>query len=390
MKNTIVRVSISSFASGVAIASDSSLEGKPFVVSSAASQRAVVLDLSDEARNEGIDKGMSVKLATRMIPTLRIIAPAPELYKKADQVIANISNRFSPLIEFGSHGKLFIDISGTGSLWGSAIDTASKIMMEIRKSIYLEASVGAASSKTVSDIASKVASPSGVISVNHGCEKHFLSPQPLPLMPGIGPAIYERLSIVGIKYIGELASISDNNCLKLLGNQGIKFKEKAVGIDTEPLLTDASLIPVIKYSVINQNDPESLEDSLVILFRICEDTGFQMRELDLSAMKVSVGTVFSDGISRNGTLESRNPLWSDPEIFFFASEILKKIKNEKRTKVRSLTLELSKLSTAHYQVPLFTPDSVKKEHLLQETVDHLKKKYGMDSIRKAFAFTVLK
>lgn len=383
---TIVRISISSFASGVATASDPSLKGKPFIISSASSQRAVVLDCSKEAAGEGISKGMPVKQASRIIPSLRIIPPAPELYKKADCVISDISKRFSPSIEFGSHGKLFIDISGTSSLWGNAVDTASKIMMEIRKSIYLDASVGAASSKSVSDIASSVACPSGLITVKHGSEKHFLSPQPLPLMPGIGPVTYERLSIVGINYIGELAEISDRNCIKLLGAQGLKFKEKAQGIDNDPLLTENEMKPSIRSSVINQNDPESLEDSLMILLRICEDTGFQMRGLDMSAMKVSLSTAFSDGLVRGGSLESAAPLWSDMEIFNFASIILKKIKDEKRTKVRSLTLELSKLSTSHYQVPLFTPASVRAEHQLTESMDYLKKKFGMDSVRKAFAF----
>lgn len=386
MKTTIVRVSVSSFAAGIAVASDTSLKGKPFVISSASNLRAVVLDLSSEAQKDGITKGMSVKKASKIIPSLRIIPPSPELYKKADHIISDISGKFSPSIEFGSHGRFFIDISGTSKLWGSAIDTAAKIMTEIRNSIYLDACVGTASSKTVSEIASSVAHPYGLISVRHGSEKHFLAPQPVPLMPGIGPVISERLSIVGINLMGELAGISDRHCIKLLGSGGIKFKEKASGIDTEPLFTEHARKPSIRSSIINQTDPESLEEAMMILLRICEDTGFQMRELDLSAMKVSLNVAFSDGLVRSGSLESTGPLWSDMEIFHFASLILRKIKEEKRTKIRILTLDLSKLSTSHYQVPLFTPPSVKAEHRLQETMDHLKKRFGMDSVRKAPAF----
>lgn len=390
MKPAIVRVSISSFAAGVAIASDSSLKGKPFIISSASGGRAVVLDCSEEASGGGIIKGMSIRQASRLIPSLRIVPPAPELYRKADSVISGISKRFSPSIEPGNHGKLFIDISGTTFLWGNAVDTASKIMSEIRRSLCLNASVGAASSKTVSEIASSVAQPYGLISVVHGSEKHFLSPQPLPLMPGIGPVICEKLSTAGIDLIGELAAVPDTFCVKLLGSNGLKLKEKAQGIDNEPLFSGESSKPSVKTSVVNQNDPESLEDALMILLRLCEDAGFRMRGMDLSALKVSVSVFFSDGLARSSSIESRSPLWSDMEIFGTASGLLVKIKDEKRTKVRILTVELSKLSTWHYQLPLFTPPSVKAEHRLQESMDALRKKFGEDSVRKALSFAAVK
>lgn len=376
----IAKVSVPAFHASVIEAKDCSLKKRPFVVSWPEAQRAVVIESSFTAQMEGIKKGMNLKKALRLVPGLVVVPPSPELLKKADHLILDICRRYSPVIEFNGGGQIFVDLGGTEKLWGKALDTASRISKDIRESFSAPLSVGTGSGKTVSHIAASLARPSGMISVNHGNEQDFIFPQPIFLLPGIGHKTATRLSMLGIMNIGELTELSTSDSIRLLGQKGSLIRNTVLGHnDSKTPRTENTLR--IRASVINPEDSELLEKAVSTLMKASAQAGFKLRSAELSAEKAELTVLYSDGLVRKLSGISKKELWTDNSIFSFALPLLKRIHSEKRTRIRTISLNLSDLGTGHLQTDLFQHSD--NGVFLQSALDSIRSKYGDNAVKNA-------
>jgi len=378
MTKNIARIIIPSFQASVAQAEDPSLKKRPFVISWPDAQRAVVIESSTFAMQEGVKRGMNLKRALRLVPGLVVVPPSFKLLKKADNIILETCRKYSPAIEFQGGGQIFVDLGGTEKLWGKALDTASRISGDIRESFPSPVSVGTGSGKTISHVAASIARPAGLISVSHGSEKEFIFPQPVFLLPGIGRTTFERLSLLGIEKIGELAGISPSDSIKLLGKNGLKIRNSAFGNDSiQKNSTDLN----IKASIINPNDSELIEKALSSLMKACEKTGLRLRGSGFSARKVQLSIYYSDGIVRTASFRSPLFLRTDEDIFKATLPLMKRLHYEKRTRIRTLSLKLSELDRGHLQTDIFY-DPVNGSDL-QSALDTIRSKYGDSAVTRA-------
>jgi DNA polymerase-4 len=96
-------------------------------VAAPGADRATVLALSAEARRAGITRGMPVNRARKLCPDLIVRPPNPRLYARASRALDEILRHYAPIIEPTGYGHAFLDLTGTGRLFGSAVDVAMKI-----------------------------------------------------------------------------------------------------------------------------------------------------------------------------------------------------------------------------------------------------------------------
>ena len=75
MDRHIVCVQIPSFGIALARAGNASLRNRPVAMAPVHTPRALVREVSQEALNEGIEPGISVELARRVCPGLRLVPP---------------------------------------------------------------------------------------------------------------------------------------------------------------------------------------------------------------------------------------------------------------------------------------------------------------------------
>src|SRR3954464_449120 len=129
------------------------LSSRPLAIAPPAADRATLLALSAEARRAGLVRGMSVRKAQRLCPDLVILPPNPRLYAKASRALHEILRAFAPTIEPRGYGHAFLDLTGTGRLFGPPQDVAARIRQEARERLRLPLSVGVATNKLVSQAA---------------------------------------------------------------------------------------------------------------------------------------------------------------------------------------------------------------------------------------------
>ena len=132
------------------------LRNRPVVTARVQSARAVVLCASQEAGRYGIFKGMSIENAAKRCPDLTVLPYDPEEMEKACNRLAGAAMQYTPVWELSRPGHLYLDLTGTKRLWGHVKDTACHLKKQVKEDLSLSGTVGVASNKMVSHIASCV------------------------------------------------------------------------------------------------------------------------------------------------------------------------------------------------------------------------------------------
>src|SRR3954462_11436440 len=113
------------------------LRTRPLAVAPPGADRATILALSAEARRAGLQRGMSVRKGQRLCPDLIVLPPNPKLYARASRALHEILRFFAPTIEPCGYGHAFLDLTGTGRLFGPPQDVAARIHRETTERLGL-------------------------------------------------------------------------------------------------------------------------------------------------------------------------------------------------------------------------------------------------------------
>ena len=148
-----------------------------------------------EARRAGIERGMVVRQALKHCPDLVIIPPNPRLYARASSALHEILRAYAPVIEPRGYGHAFLDLTGTGRLFGPPVDVAARVRREVHERLRFPLSVGVAANKLVSQAAITGRPAVGgagdrwrdALVVPFGIEAGFLAPHPLVVLPDLHP-----------------------------------------------------------------------------------------------------------------------------------------------------------------------------------------------------------
>ena len=186
MERHVIHINVADFAVAVERAMDRRLRERPVVIAPDGVSRAVVYDMSEEAYQAGVRKGMALRRAVRLCPDVRILPPHPSRYEQVMQALVRQARPYSPLIEPGeADGHLFVDVTGTSRLFGPPVDVAWRLRRQARAELSLAPGWAVAPNKLVAKVATRLVKPDGDAVVRAGDEARFLVPVPLHLVPGI-------------------------------------------------------------------------------------------------------------------------------------------------------------------------------------------------------------
>jgi len=77
--------------------------------------------------------------------------------------------------------------------------------------------------------------PDGLVLVHPGTESDFLAPLPIGVIPGLGPKTEERLRLMGVRTVGDLAGHETQRLIQALGPGGAMLQRLADGRDRSPV-----------------------------------------------------------------------------------------------------------------------------------------------------------
>lgn len=350
------------------------LRGRPVVVAPLGAARSVVTALSSEAWNAGVRKGMALAKAMRYCRHAIVLPPNESLYLRASRAIFKVLESFSPVLEPSGHGHAYLDITGTRRLFGPPRDTAWRAQKEIRRRLHLEASLGIASNKMVSRIASEVIRPAGLQDVPHGNESAFLSPLPVRLLPGVGSQTERHCDDLNIRIIHDIAAMRLDLLTLAFGRFGFVLHQRALGIDRTPVYPMRA-VPTLEQGNVLPEDSNDYEVLKGVLLDLCENAGEQLREKRQCAGHVELRIRYTDYREDGHKLQMKPPVQSSAVLYARALPLLDVIL-KRRTRVRSMNLCLTELSRGSVQLELFADPKPDRHLKLECALDALRKRYG--------------
>lgn len=374
MDREIIHVDIAAFAVAVEQVVHPELRHRPVVVAPVGLSRAFVMALSREAWLAGVRKGMALGKAIRYCRGVTVLPPNEPLYERASGAICRVLQRFSPTLEPAGYGHAFLDLTGTGRLFGPPRDVAWRARSDIRHELRLETSVGLASNKMVSRIASVVMKPTGFHEVLPGDEPSFLAPLPVDLLPGVGPKTHQQLEELNIRIVRDIIMVETAHLMLAFGRLGFLLRQRALGVDDTPVYPMRRVPALELESALpeDSNDFAVLRDSV---FLMCESAGERLRSERQRAGSLELRIRYSDYREGAGKVKLIPPAQSTAMLSESAGRLLERCLT-RRTRVRSLCLRLGDLSRGAVQLELFENQADQRQARLDSAIDVLRRRFG--------------
>jgi DNA polymerase-4 len=365
------------------------LRTRPLAVAPPGADRAAIVALSAEARLAGLERGMPVRKAQRLCPDLIILPPNPRLYARASRALHEILRTFAPAIEPRGYGHAFLDLTGTGRLFGPPQDVAARIRREASERLGLPLSVGIATNKLVSQAATRAGrwaarqrGSDPLLHVPSGEERGFLAPHPLDVLPELDAGMRARLEDYQLDLIGEVAAISESALCAVFGRSGRTLRARAQGIDPRPVLPPErqAEFHVVHTFATDTNDLGVLHP---ILRAMSERLGRRGRRRGLNAGQLRLEATYADYTSVARTVPLRAAVL-DAELWDAARRAFS-LANTKRLAVRSVSLTLDRLMETEAQLELWTGGQADRRSdgpiALQHAMDGIRARYGAGALR---------
>jgi DNA polymerase-4 len=376
----IVHLEVADFYAVLEQLRDSRLNRGPLAIAELGA-RSVVQGINDWARREGIQEGMALTHARRLCRGLQVVAPDVSFYRQQHQKIVQELDRFSPLVEGVLPGHYFVDLTGTRRLWGAPPDTACLLEKKLDQSRRLQARVGLARNKLISQVAAHCVGTGDLGYVFSGSEDAFLRPLPVRMLPGIGPKTEAGLADLSITRVGQLAALPSAMLAAVFGKAGSRLAKLAHGDDSSPVIPFQKA-PRLRLSRTLDEDEIDRDRLDRILFGQVEDAGWILRRHNRCPQVVELEIRYADGVSARSREKSpagRFPL--DRFLFETARRLLHRL-FRRRVALRRLSLEFSGFSMPFRQLPLFPLEQreIHREEQLQSALDIIRLRFGRKSI----------
>jgi len=354
MDRSILHVDVPAFPIAVERVIEPGLRDRPVIVAPSGGPRATILAVSPEAVRDGVRAGMPVRAAARRCPGVVLLPVNEPLYQRAAAAIVALLQAYSPLVEPSVHGQSYLDLTGTGRLFGHAADVAARIRREIAGRLRLPATVGVATNKLVSRVAARVIRPDGLCDIFPGSEAPFLEPLPVGFLPGVaGSKARVQFEDLGISRIGDLLSLSLTQIRIAFGRNGGRLHRQAAGIDDSPVRPPERCRAVTEQVALAE-DSNARAVLQQALWRLCERAGVRLRRLGATPRRLQLTVRFSDAVTATGSTLLPVPTSAELPMFAAGQALLDRVLS-RRVRVRTLTLSGVDFVREARQLTLFDP-----------------------------------
>jgi DNA polymerase-4 len=322
---------------------------------------------------------MPVSTARRLCPQAVFLPVDFAYYGVASRQFHGLLRELSEAVEPAGSDEAYLDVEHLPG------DVASQIAEPLRARIAAEigitASIGAATSKVLAKVASDAAKPDGLLVIEAGGEAAFLAPLPVRDLPGVGPALAERLDRLGITTLGGIQSANPLVLRRHLGTHGAELQARASGIDRTPVHSGRGAARSISRERTfgeDQTDPAVLVRSLR---RQCEQVSHSLKSERLSARTVTLKLRFApfDTVTRSAT--SPQPVDSAVEIAAMGEALFATLWRQSAGRpVRLIGVGVGRLQERARQLRLGERPTAAQVH---DTVRAMEKRFGRRAVMPA-------
>jgi DNA polymerase-4 len=278
---TIAHIDCDAFYASVEKRDRPDLASRPVIVGGGV--RGVVTAACYVARIYGVKSAMPMFKALKACPDAVVIKPDFAKYTAASRQIRLLMGELTPLLQPLSIDEAVLDLAGTQALHGAppAIVLA-RFAARVEKEVGVTVSIGLAPNRLLAKIAAGRGKPRGFSVIGAAEAASLLAPEPVRLLPGIGPALARKLETQGITRLGHLAALPDREAVRRLGVDGPSLARRARGEDVRPVDPSRETKSISAETTFD-TDLTALADLERPLWRLAEKLARRLKEHDLAA-----------------------------------------------------------------------------------------------------------
>lgn len=386
---SILHCDLNGFFASVECLKNPKLKNVPMAVSGDPKLRhGIILAKNEIAKKYGIYTPETVYSAKKKCPSLVLVKPHYEEYRKYSKLVNDIYLKYTDKVEPFSIDESFLDVTESIKLFGSPEDIAYKIKEEVKNSLGLTISVGVSFNKIFAKMGSDMKKPDAVTVIDYDHFKEIIYPLPVEDMLFVGKSTKNTLKKMRIEKIEDIAKYDVNKLIKKLGKIGLQLYNYSNGIDdSEVKYYDTKYVPKsISKGVTFSKDISDLEKLVLVIKKLSENVSKTLRSKKMKCSSVCVSIKYWDfSIINRQKKIFKTDLFQD--ISKVAIELFRE--NYNNSPVRKLTVALASFESLddEIQLDLFTiqKESIEsslnqKKEEANKIVDDIQNRFGIDKI----------
>ena len=389
MPRTILHCDCNSFYASVETVLDPSLADGPMAVcGDPDSRHGIILAKNEPAKAFGVKTAETVWQARRKCPELRLVPPHRDEYVRYSRRANQLYLEYTDLVEPFGIDESFLDVTGALHLFGSGKEIADALRRRMREELGLTISVGVSFNKAFAKLGSDYKKPDATTLLPPGAYRDILWPLPVGALLYAGPKAQQKLHLLGIDTIGQLAAADPAGLHALLGKLGDTLGAYARGEDRDPVRSFYAehTVKSVGKGMTFAHNLTLMEEIRLQVMMLCDNVGSRLRAHHLKCQTVQVLLRDPDfrNMSRQTTLDT--PTDSTRQITETALSLI--ARHWKAGKpIRMITVTAASLlapDEAGEQLSLFDAGAAErreKQAKLDHAVDALRGKYGRDAVR---------
>lgn len=348
-------------------------------------RHGVVLAKSTPAKVYGIKTGEPVTDAYKKCPHLKNYPPDHRKYKEYSDRLMKLLSEYSPEIVQYSIDECFLRyVPGTDceaqALRAQAVADAFKIKDRICRELLFTVNIGISENKLLAKMASDFEKPDKVHTLFPEEIQKKMWPLPVSELFMVGRATAEKLRLLGIKTIGDLAKTDVGILTAHLKSHGKTIWEFANGIEGTPIDGRAHTENkgIGNMTTLSQDLSDKTE-IFEVLRELAEKVAGRLRASGQQAGLVCVEIKYADFTKATHQMQLLSPTNVSDTIYRAACRLFEEV--WKGYPVRLLGIRTSKLSkTGQQQMNIFDMAKSEKMQKLDKALDEIRERYGTSAV----------
>lgn len=381
----VLHSDLNNFYATVECLLDPSLDGYPVVVCGRTEDRhGIVLAKNMIAKKAGVKTGMVLFKARELCPNLKCVVARHDMYIKYSKAVKKIYAEYSDRVESFGIDEAWIDLSGIAKSYEGAERIANEIRKRIKTEIGLTVSIGVSFNKVFAKLGSDLKKPDAVTVITEKDYKTKLWNLPVEDLLYVGRSTKEKLNLLAIKTIGDLARFDKNIIVSRLGKWGEVLHGYANGEDYSEVrkYIEHEEIKSVGNSVTYYKDMTSEDEVEALMLLLAESVASRMVDYGFKkARSISLLIMFNNLDSRVRMCKMSPPTRSSTEFAKYGMKLFKENFDWSQMLVRGLGLSVSDFVESE-QLSFEGNDKVEKEEKLESAVENLRKRFGRNILQR--------
>ena len=342
-------------------------------------RHGIILAKSIPAKKFHIQTGETVVSAKEKCPDLTLVPPNYDLYNKSSKALIKLLSEYTDKIEQYSIDEAFLDMTGCCD---DSERTAHEIKDRVHAQLGFTVNIGVSENKLLAKMASDFTKPDQVHTLWKSEIPEKMWPLPVSELFYVGHASLNKLRKLGIHTIGELAATDPGILQAHMKSQGLLIWQYANGIDETAVIATPPPAKGYGNSLTTPQDITEPGIAKQYLLSLSETIAARLRADSVKIGVVSISLRDWDLRFYGHQITLSVPTDLTMEIYHAACQCLSELWDG--TPLRHLGIHTSSVTTDQYrQMQLFDTVDYEKAKRMEKTVDRIRKKYGMDSIKRA-------